>query len=275
MIDIIYPSGAHGSFLTFLLNYQAGVECYYNNSIIYDKVLYGQNQKFFSYHKKYPRQSNIISIVVDQQSYLKWMAMCLSRTAGINLCIDFIHLDKFYKLNKHMVLKPLLKSLSDISNKAEGNIEKKHLREWTRLCLFDSNTILPILNVSAVEFPNYKFNFEWFYDPIKLKSKCIEIFNLFDIKIVNDITILFDKFYQHNIYKNINVVPENIVNALIAKKNIPIPNLNFLQEAWIDNWLVNNYDIVPLLPDQYFSNTLEIIKQYNLINSKKLVLTNN
>ena len=264
MIDIIYPSGSHGNFLTFLLNYQAGVESNYDNSIVYDKVSYGQDQIFFSFHKKYSYPSNIINIFVDQHSYLKWMTMCFSRTSGINLCIDSMHCDTFNTISKNIVLAPLIKSLSVISKRTTGNVEKKYLREWARLCLFDNNTILPILKDSTIEFPDYKFNFNWFYDPTTLKLKCIEIFNLFDIKIANDITPLFNKFYEHNKYKNINITPEKIISALIDKRNIKIPNLNFLQEAWIDSWLVNNCQITPLLPDQYFSNTFDMINQYDL-----------
>jgi hypothetical protein len=178
--------------------------------------------------------------------------------------MDSMHYDTFNKISKNTVLTPLIKSLSVISNRTTGNVEKKYLREWARLCLFNNNTIIPILNDSEIDLPDYKFNFNWFYDPTILKLKCVEIFKLFDIKIINDITQLFDKFYEHNKYKNINIVPEKIISALIDKRDIKIPNLNFLQEAWIDSWLVNNCQITPVLPDQYFSTTFDMINQYDL-----------
>ena len=70
-------------------------------------------------------------------------------------------------------------------------------------------------------------------------------------------------------------MPEKIISAVSNKANIEISQLNFYQEAWIDDWLVKNYKINPVLSNHYFSNTLEIIKQYNLTDSKKIVKTDN
>jgi hypothetical protein len=43
---------------------------------------------------------------------------------------------------------------------------------------------------------------------------------------------------------------------------MPIESGNFLVEAWLDNWLVETYNINPLLQNEYFSNTQQIINHY-------------
>ena len=275
MIQIIHPSGAHGRFLSFLLNYQAGITTEYDGSVVYDKVMYGSDRLFFAFHSKRNFPGKIINISVDQQSYYKWMAMCFSRANNIDLQFESLEHDTFNKINDHIVLQSLTKSLSVIANKTYGNVEKKYLREWTRLCLFDTSMISQIISRSVIDAPDYKFCFEWFYEQEKLKLSCAEIFDLFNIKIKRDISHLFDKFYEQNNHKDINIMPEKIISAVSNKANIEISQLNFYQEAWIDDWLVKNYKINPVLSNHYFSNTLEIIKQYNLTDSKKIVKTDN
>ena len=134
MIQIIHPSGAHGRFLSFLLNYQAGITTEYDGSVVYDKVMYGSDRLFFAFHSKRNFPGKIINISVDQQSYYKWMAMCFSRANNIDLQFESLEHDTFNKINDHIVLQSLTKSLSVIANKTYGNVEKKYLREWTRLC---------------------------------------------------------------------------------------------------------------------------------------------
>jgi hypothetical protein len=117
---------------------------------------------------------------------------------------------------------------------------------------------------SLIKDSDYTFNFEWFYNPTLLIQKCHDITNTFDITPSKNILPLLDNFYARNRYKYVDVYPELIIDSIKNKKSMHISNTNFLQEAWIDNWLVENYNIDPLLRNNYFVNTLDIIDQYHL-----------
>ena len=71
------------------------------------------------------------------------------------------------------------------------------------------------------------------------------------------------KSMKNNRYKDIQVPVEQIVEAIKNKQDIPI-QLNFLQEAWIDTWLVDTYGIDPLLQNEYPKTTGELRQAYNL-----------
>ena len=72
MISIVYPSGAHGSFLKLLLNAMAGVDYTMANSSVYDFTTFN-GETIFTATDRYAdvKSSNIINIRVDPKSYLK------------------------------------------------------------------------------------------------------------------------------------------------------------------------------------------------------------
>jgi hypothetical protein len=268
MIEIVFPSGSHGSFLTFLLNSLSGVNCEHNNELVYDRVTYRSEIKFISNHtiSNNPHVRGRINIVVHNKSYLKYIVMCLSRTAGYDYSIEDFNKNTFDKLKKHVVLNHFITSLSTISGQSSGDVDFQSLREWARLCFFacQGSTITQILKSSLIKDSNYTFDFEWFYNPILLIQKCHDITDTFDIRSSKNILPLLDNFYAQNRYKYVDVYPELIIDSIKNKKLMHISNTNFLQEAWIDNWLVENYNIDPLLKNNYFSNTLDIVDHYNL-----------
>ena len=262
-ILILYPSGAHGNFLCFLLNTMAGVEAEYNkepfnNEIVYDQLVYPfpEQQVFLcNHHVILGNNSSIVNIVIEPESYLQYLAMCFSRTSGNNLSIEDFDLEKS---KQHVTLKTFFNSLK--------STDRKDLREWARLSFFDrdSITIKMMLTPSKAIQPDYCFNFEWFYDATVLEKKCIDICEKFGVAIKNKSTGLYQDFYNKNKYKDIDVLPKKIIEAIQNQESLAIHGTNFLQEAWIDNWLAKNYQIDPLYRDLYFDNTLDIIEQYNL-----------
>jgi hypothetical protein len=268
MIEIVFPSGSHGCFLTFLLNSLSGVNCEHNNESVYDRVTYHSEIKFISSHKisNSPHVRGRIDIAVDNKSYLKYIVMCLSRTAGYDFSIEDFNKNTFDKLKNHCVLNCFTTALSTISGQSSGDVDFQYLREWARLCFFacQGSSITQIMKRSLIKDSDYTFNFEWFYNPTLLIQKCHDITDTFDIIPSKNILPLLDNFYARNRYKYVDVYPELIVESIKNKKSMHISNTNFLQEAWIDNWLVENYNIDPLLRNNYFVNTLDIVDQYHL-----------
>lgn len=202
------------------------------------------------------RTSKIIHIAVDPDSYLKYIAMCITRTAGNIIDLNDAEISK--ALKNHIVIKEIARKIT--------NCSKGSLREWARLSLFSGNgqTITLLLKDTIPERIDYTFNFDWFYDKNKTIEKCYEIIKLFNIEAKQSIDHLFEAFYNNNPNREIDVLPNQIIDSMNRKENLNFENLNFLQEAWIDNWLVDRYNVAPLLKDVYFTNTQSIIDQYQL-----------
>jgi hypothetical protein len=257
VIEIVYPSGSHGQFLSFLLNSLYGVKNNYTNNINYDKIKFTKPVISSANHCIRESTSKIIHISVDPTSYLKYISMCIGRTAGYH--IDINDIDNIGpKLENHITINSLVKKITAYT---PGD-----LREWAQLTLFADNgkTISLMLKDTVPPSIDYTFNFEWFYNIETLVDKCHDICQIFGIEVKQSINQLVEQFYYNNNNKDINVMPNKIINAIENRKNLDFGNLNFLQEAWINNWLVDTYKVVPLLTDAYFTNTSDIIKQYKL-----------
>ena len=69
-------------------------------------------------------------------------------------------------------------------------------------------------------------------------------------------------FEQHNRYRSIDQNVNLVIEHIKQRQYMPIESGNFLVEAWLDNWLVETYNINPLLQNEYFSNTQQIINHY-------------
>jgi hypothetical protein len=55
-----------------------------------------------------------------------------------------------------------------------------------------------------------------------------------------------------------------IISAIGQTELVDLSNTNILQQAWIDNYLVTQYNINPLLKNDYFANTKELTKAYKI-----------
>jgi hypothetical protein len=71
-------------------------------------------------------------------------------------------------------------------------------------------------------------------------------------------------FPKKLIYFSIDIDINQILTAIDRNISFDLSNTNLLQQAWIDNYLVIRYNIDPLLRNEYFENTQELRKAYNL-----------
>jgi hypothetical protein len=275
MIGIVYPSGSHGMFLELLLNSFSGVEVE-NNPIFdtvctYDRVTYKQEKIFTAMHvKKFlpPTCDHVINIRVDSKSYLKYIAVCLNRTSGLNIILEDLNHDTFNKIKQHPILSKFLPSLATISNRESGDVEIKYLREWARMCFFNNNnrSIDQFTEPAKCLDADYILDYECFYDNQKLLEQCKSILDQFDISVrpVENIQKYLTVFKENNRYKNIDSDIVTLTQAIINKENYEFNSENFIKQAWIDNWLESMYNVNVKLQDEYWTNTKEIIEAYNL-----------
>lgn len=256
---ISYPSGAFGNFLTYLLNYTAGDSRQSVQHSVYDFV---QQNLFMSNHQQVGNCN--IHINVTEHSYLKFLIVNINRNDNANLIIEQLNYNTFAKIKNHTSLKFFEKSLITIANKNCGNVSSAYLREWFRLCFFSNNCYAIREYIGSTPNFDYQIDFEDFFNKEKLKQHVYNIFKLYNFKIVNTLEIddIIDEFYQKQYYKN-HADVNLIIDAIANKKNIDL-NINLVEQAWIDNWLVDNYLISPKLQDEYPANTKQLIDLYNL-----------
>lgn len=273
MICIVYPSGAHGYFLKLMLNAMTGVKYNMSNSRVYDFVEFNDTVEIITKDDYVPTSDDhIINIQVSSDSYLKYVAMCLSRTSGLDIVLESLPIDTFKKLEQHCIFSHFLPSLSTISGRLSGNVDIKYLREWARLALFANKgiTISQWMLPDVVVDAEHNVDFESFYDGT-LVDTCRQILTQHQLSIsLDQVNNLLDHFDQHNRYRQIDAEVPAILENIKLGKSYPISNTNFLSQAYIDNWLVENYQINPLLRNEYFTDTQQITKTYGLLNKSNL-----
>ena len=266
---ILYPSGSHGHFLKLLLNTMVGNTMEKQLSSNFDKVIFQDVCKFETTHDpKQPTQGDyVINIRVNTSSYLKFFVMCFCRTKDLNIDLAQLGQNTFEKIDQHPVIKFSASSLSAISGCNSGDVEPKFLREWFRLCFFanDGDTITKILAGTVLDRAQYVIDFESFYDGT-IMDHCTQICHDLRLDPINHdlVTQYVMDFGKNNTYFNIDEHMDQILLAIQNRQSLDLTDLNILQQAWIDNYLVGKYNIDPLLTNDYFTNTKELINAYGI-----------
>lgn len=259
-IKISHPGGAYGNFLAYLLNYMITGQRNLVKQSVYDFVADHKSNIFWADHTI---NNCSIYINVNTASYLKYMINNINRTADANLILEDLKFNTFEKIQLHVILDSFKESLQTISRKSAGNVSEKYIREWLRLCFFANNgtTITQIINTKPKNC--YYVDFEMFFSRDSIKQNAHNILRHFDFKIVtSDIDDIIDEFFSKQYYKN-HINTTDLTDAFQKNQNVPL-NLNIVEQAWLDNWLVEQYNIDPRLCDEYFKNTKELINFYNL-----------
>lgn len=255
---IVYPSGAHGSFLKLVLNHMAGVKYNIPNQTIFDKVEFPEGCIFDSNH--FPKTNTpCINITSKYEDRLLYSALLLSRTSGYNVDL-YDDEDVIKKLKSHIVLSFICDSFNN------DIVTRKDLREIFRLTIFqDKNTLDLIKKPNRSDNPLMEINLPIFYSMPELLQACIRILNLTRVAIKRpDISSLHSLFLSRITCKNIGKDTKKIIDRILNFEKFNLGKLNFLQEAYIDDVLVKEFGVDPLCRDAYFTNSIEIFKTYNL-----------
>jgi hypothetical protein len=256
---ISYPSGAFGNFLSYLLNYMIVGQRHTVDEFVYDFAV--SKVKFFTpIHKN---DNCAVYINVSNDSYLKFLVTNINRTRSIDLVIDELHVDTFNKVRSHHTLCFFEKSLIEISKKSNGDVSIGHIREWLRLCFF-ANSCKTITEYIGSKPTNcYTVDFETFFDRNSITQCAADILKHFNFEIaIDNIDDVVDEFFSKQRYRN-HIDTDDLKKFIQKNQNIPL-NLNIVEQAWLDNWLFDEYSVDPVLRDEYFSNTKELIDFYNL-----------
>lgn len=247
----------------------SGVPAHELQGMIYDHTHYRKavNVDILTMRKQQAVDcGQVINIRVRPESYLKYFAMCLNRTSEHNIKIEDLHKDTFAKIQPHSIVSNFAQSLQIISGQSTGSVEPMHVREWFRLCFFanSGDTITKIIESCVLPNAGYVVDFESFYDG-SIVDICRSICSWAGLAVTNSsVGQYLDHFTNNNLYHNIDHAIPDIISAIDHKHDRDLGNLNLLQQAWIDNYLVKQYNIDPLLRNEYFLNTKDLITAYRL-----------
>jgi len=258
------------------MNELSGVPAMVPDSMVYDAVEYLAPPTFSAVHQLGALRKlldtdidfdSMVNIRVQPSSYLKYFAVCLNRTSGQNITIDDLHVDTFDKISKHSVLFDFVKSLAAITGQTQGDVEPQFLREWLRLCFFANNgdTITQFIRPNIIAQAKYFVDFESFYDGTIL-DRCASILDSMNIPVTrnSNLEMYLRDFKQKNLYHDIDLNINHMITAINNGIWADLSNTNLLQQAWIDNYLVEQYNVDPLLRNEYFKDTVELVKEYKL-----------
>ncbi len=258
------------------MNELSGVPAVVPDSMVYDAVEYLAPPTFSAVHQLGALRKlldtdidfdSMVNIRVQPSSYLKYFAVCLNRTSGQNITIDDLHVDTFDKISKHSVLFDFVKSLTAITGQTQGDVEPQFLREWARLCFFANHgdTITQFIRPNIITQAKYFVDFESFYDGTIL-DRCASILDSMNIPVTRpgNLEKYLADFKQKNLYHDIDLNINTILDAIDNQLLVDLSQTNVLQQAWIDNYLVEQYNVDPLLKNEYFANTMKLVTEYNL-----------
>ena len=285
MIKIVFPPGAHGNFLCYLLNRMSGKEFIdhdsfhgvagtYDRQLVRDNTLhtfYGEENDLFTaihggrdYHGDVPGGIDIV--VEDDKDHLKYLSVCISRAASMGIFLDELHINTMAKLREHPMMLYFLDTLESLNHQGDMDIPNGIVREWLRVCFFnDGNSINGMIDPYRMT-DSYKVSFDTFYDKDKLIKTCHNIYDHYGFDVIDD--SFFD--HEHEIFMNRNRCYHvdddcgRIKDAMRSKDRYEFQHMTVVKEAWLDAWLQKEYGIDPLLRDDYPTDTDQLRKEYGL-----------
>lgn len=267
--QVLFAGGAHGNFLTVLLNHALGIRCKQRgNSRVFDHFEFSQDLVFEIQQVRdlVVDPDRCVQIRVSDRDMLKWAVMTISRTTGHDRVIEDLHHDPWQMLADHPHMSPLLESLATISNQQHGAVRLGLMREWARLCFFanDCRTLREILQQSVIPDASLTVEFGDIYRaPMDVVLHVLTHFGL-QIRNAQGLDDHIRSFETRNRYRLIDFDTDMILQCLDQRVNLKFDSGNFVKQAWIDNYLVTRYNIDPLLIDHYWTDTYQILEAYGL-----------
>lgn len=267
-IPIVYPPGAHGQFLSMLLNRLSGVPSETTEDV-YDRTQYHAPRHFGGIHFPDNRPGPAgITISVDSPDIPKYFLICLHRTCGLGHNVNQYHLQTFDKVNQHPMLAGFRQDLERISGQTLGDVPTRYIREWFRLCFLDNDyrSIRAWLNQCYNPQADFVVNFSTFYDLNALKDVCERIMTHYDLlnETLDVIAPLHARFLDNNPDRYYGEDFPDILLALTQLHDKNIQGIDVLAQARIDHYLAKTHGVDPLLRDEYFDSLAEIYQTYGL-----------
>jgi hypothetical protein len=249
---ILFPSGAHGNFLVYLLNYMIYGDLKESSHTVYDHRIVVKDFKPVHDLNKLPT-GGLIRINVNKSEYLQLLFNIFTRSSnikhdgiGIPFGLETLHINTIEKANNYPQLRYFIKSIKQCCNFSNGDTSAAEIREWIRIHFFEHDTIdLMLHDYNAVTNADYIVNFIDFYKG-DLNKICKEILELYNIKFKNEnIQHLVDTFrtqvpYIEDLWDNPNIITQAYLDAKLKNKYF-LKDIDLLEDYFKNEEEFYNY----------------------------------
>jgi len=225
----------------------------------------------------------IIRIIFDKQDILLVHSISLLRSGDLGVESDRLHIDTIKKLHNPLyvsTLNDIYQSYPNIDRKADF-IPRHVLREYYKFGFRD-----PEINgywkhfkhmISISHSNEFKIVLKKLYQYDSLVDTLRELSDWLQRPMETDSWLpeIHSKFISKIPYLDHTRVCENIIQAVVDQKNIPIPALSLLQESYINGRLESIFlKEMPFYHYDYFTNTEDILN-YLKCQAPTLEITSN
>jgi hypothetical protein len=192
--------------------------------------------------------------------------MC--RSAGVNYNLETFNQNILEKMEKHPILNCFIDSLKNTVTIKNNSITTGELREWIRL-LFIQNNYYTLNYMLDEMFSNCSkddsIKFDAIYDIENFCKVCASLLQKYEIPIYDknkEVKAALTNFLNILSYKNIRE-PWDIVSKIENNVDCEL-KLNVIEEAWLDDYLITKFNVIPIIEGNYPKTIFELKKLYKL-----------
>jgi len=278
-IYVFNSAGCHGHYLTYLLDKLSKKtpiikELPFNelgNSHL--KINYSGFSKFVDTGEhityKHLKNKKIIKITYNQDIlYFERVAMNRAGDAGRD--INNLHCDISFLKNYNEEFYKKIYRLYSINNNA---VPKWLLRDAYKLGFLDWNNQGSVISSKQdISWINnnlqehnsvYFLNVNIFFTTEILKNELKKLNDIFNLQLdLNDVDVIHKEFLNHNKILQTHKHTDIVLDAVDTDKNIDIPSLDIIQQAFVYAELEKRYDFITMPMIEQFFNTTKEIKDY-------------
>ena len=282
MISIDFVPGSHGHFLEYVCNkYIMGQTVDFDpfNSIgashaKFSNEAYNKSKYFSALHysiENIKRSDTILRITIDHDDLLILTAGAFLRAGDSNINLNSLENNTYHTLLDSTYFSWLVEQLNNSYpelglSATNPNCPRHILRESFKFGFMHPEQNGLILEYNKLSYPSdvkcFDFSYKSFYNKQLFYKSLERIANWVGKSCSLDINdTIWDKFYSKQIFRNYKRQCDEIITYVRNKESLAIPNLDLLQESYINSVLEKQYDIeMPFYQEKYFTNTAEIIK---------------
>ena len=279
-IYILNSSGCHGHYLTYLIDLLSAdtpsiTELPFNNlGNSHIRLAYSGYARFLDvdqYQDKNLKESNIIKLIYPNEIlYYERVAMARAGDAGRDL--HNLHLDMSFMETYNKGFYEKIKKLYNVSS---NRIPKFILRDAYKMGFLDWNNQGSVISSKEdIRWINnnlkdnnnlYLFEVNKFFSLESISKELKIIDERFGLNLnLEELEYVHTEFMKRNKILNTQQRTDQVLDAVSNNKNIEIPELDILQQAYVYARLEKNNDFITMpMTETFFTDTQEIIDYIN------------
>lgn len=274
MIPIYFIGGTHGHYLEFVLNtVVANVPVssplpFNSNGAAHSKQ-YLDTPVFEAVEVvKSDFQGSIVVIQAQHKDLLPWLCISYLRTGDFGVDPDMLEINTWNKMNNCDYI-PVREHIKQNFSRSGWQFDQEHpdcprsiLREHFKLSFHNTNSMANIVGNVPAGADVFVFDYSDFYDFEKFSNSISTLAawwnNTTEID-ANKLSWLHQEFLSRQPFYNIQDKCDKTVSDILAGQHFKLPQLNVMQEAYIDYKLEQQTGrSMPVDGDQWFQHSQDI-----------------